>query len=54
MKIQRIHHVAYRCRDARETVEWYGRYLNMGFVLAIAENEVPSTCLLYTSPSPRD
>lgn len=43
MKIQRIHHVAYRCRDARETVEWYGKYLNMGFVLAIAENEVPST-----------
>jgi catechol 2,3-dioxygenase-like lactoylglutathione lyase family enzyme len=43
MKIQRIHHVAYRCRDAKETVEWYGKYLNMGFVLAIAENEVPST-----------
>ena len=21
MKIQRMHHVAYRCRDARETVE---------------------------------
>ena len=43
MKIQRIHHVAYRRKDARETVEWYGKYLNMGFVLAIAENEVPST-----------
>ena len=43
MKIQQIHHVAYRCRDARETVDWYGRHLGMGFVLAIAENEVPST-----------
>ena len=43
MKIQKIHHVAYRCRDAKETVEWYGKYLNMDFVLAIAENEVPST-----------
>ncbi|WP_428826053.1 VOC family protein [Azonexus sp. IMCC34842] len=43
MKIERIHHVAYRCKDAKETVEWYGKYLNMGFVLAIAENEVPST-----------
>ena len=43
MKIQRIHHVAYRCKDAKETVEWYGKYLNMGFILAIAENEVPST-----------
>ncbi len=43
MKIKRIHHVAYRCKDAKETVEWYGKYLNMNFVLAIAENEVPST-----------
>jgi catechol 2,3-dioxygenase-like lactoylglutathione lyase family enzyme len=43
MKIQRIHHVAYRCRDARETVEWYRKHLNMEFVLAIAEDRVPST-----------
>ena len=43
MKIRKIHHVAYRCRDAKETVEWYGKYLNMGFVLAIAEDHVPST-----------
>ncbi len=43
MSIQRIHHVAYRCNDAKETVEWYKKYLNMDFVLAIAENKVPST-----------
>jgi lactoylglutathione lyase len=43
MTIQKIHHVAYRCKNAKETVEWYGKYLNMDFVLAIAENEVPST-----------
>ena len=43
MKIEKIHHVAYRCKDAKETVEWYGKYLNMNFILAIAENEVPST-----------
>ncbi len=43
MKISKIHHVAYRCKDAKETVEWYGKHLNMNFVLAIAENEVPST-----------
>ncbi|MBX3618869.1 MAG: VOC family protein [Rhizobacter sp.] len=43
MKIERIHHVAYRCRDARETVEWYRQHLNMDFVLAIAEDQVPST-----------
>ncbi|MCZ4282422.1 VOC family protein [Kiloniella laminariae] len=43
MKIEQIHHVAYRCKDAKETVEWYGKYLNMDFILAIAEDEVPST-----------
>lgn len=43
MQIKRIHHVAYRCKDARQTVEWYGKYLNMNFVLAIAEDQVPST-----------
>ena len=43
MPIRKIHHVAYRCKDAKQTVEWYGKYLNMGFILAIAENEVPST-----------
>jgi catechol 2,3-dioxygenase-like lactoylglutathione lyase family enzyme len=43
MKIRKIHHVAYRCIDAKQTVEWYGKYLGMNFVLAIAEDEVPST-----------
>jgi catechol 2,3-dioxygenase-like lactoylglutathione lyase family enzyme len=43
MKIDRIHHVAYRCRDAKETVLWYRQMLSMDFVLAIAEDEVPST-----------
>ncbi len=42
MQIERIHHVAYRCKDAKETVEWYTRHLGMKFVLAIAANEVPS------------
>lgn len=43
MKIQRLHHVAYRCMDAKKTVQWYEKYLNMKFVLAIAEDRVPST-----------
>ena len=43
IELKRIHHVAYRCKDAKETVEFYQRVLNMDFVLAIAENEVPST-----------
>jgi catechol 2,3-dioxygenase-like lactoylglutathione lyase family enzyme len=40
---QRIHHVAYRCRDAKQTVDWYRKHLKMDFVLAIAEDNVPST-----------
>ncbi|WP_286831049.1 MULTISPECIES: VOC family protein [Kordiimonas] len=43
MKLQGVHHVAYRCRDAKETVEFYQKNLDMDFQLAIAENEVPST-----------
>jgi glyoxylase I family protein len=43
MDIKQIHHVAYRCRDARETVEFYQRVLGMDFLLAIAEDLVPST-----------
>lgn len=43
MLIERIHHVAYRCKDAKETVEWYQKHLDMKFVLAIAEDQVPST-----------
>jgi catechol 2,3-dioxygenase-like lactoylglutathione lyase family enzyme len=38
-----IHHVAYRCRDAKETVEFYRDVLGMDFKLAIAEDAVPST-----------
>lgn len=38
MKIERIHHVAYRCKDAKETIEWYVKNLGMDFVLAIAED----------------
>ena len=43
MKIEQIHHVAYRCKNAKETVEWYSKMLNMDFILAIAEDHVPST-----------
>ncbi|MCK0069761.1 VOC family protein [Kordiimonas laminariae] len=43
MKLQGIHHVAYRCKDAKETVEFYQKHMNMDFQLAIAEDHVPST-----------
>lgn len=41
--IRQMHHVAYRCNDARETVDFYKEYLNMDFLVAIAEDLVPST-----------
>ena len=43
MNIKRIHHVAYRCNNAKETVEFYQRVMGMDFKLAIAEDSVPST-----------
>ncbi|WP_205859230.1 VOC family protein [Pleionea sediminis] len=43
ISIEKIHHVAYRCKDAKETVEFYNKVLNMDFILAIAEDRVPST-----------
>ncbi len=43
MAIKKFHHVAYRCNDAKETVLWYKEHLDMDFVLAIAEDQVPST-----------
>lgn len=41
--IKGFHHVAYRCKDAKETVEFYNGILGMNFQLAIAEDHVPST-----------
>ena len=43
INLKRIHHVAYRCKDAKETVLWYRDMLKMDFILAIAEDHVPST-----------
>lgn len=43
VELKKIHHVAYRCKDTKTTVEFYKKALNMDFVLAIAEDHVPST-----------
>ena len=43
VKLDGIHHVAYRCRDAKETADWYARMLGMEFTTAFAEDHVPST-----------
>ena len=42
-RLGRIHHVAYRCHDAAETVEFYERVLGMAYTTAFAEDTVPST-----------
>ena len=38
-----IHHVAYRCNNAYNTILWYKKYLDLDFMLAISETNVPST-----------
>jgi glyoxylase I family protein len=38
-----VHHVAYRCKDAKETVDWYERVLGFAYTNAFAEDYVPST-----------
>lgn len=43
MNLQGVHHAAYRCKDAKQTVLWYQQMLHMDFVLAISEDHVPST-----------
>lgn len=43
MSISGLHHVAYRCKDAKATVAFYQQFLDLDFTIAIAENEVPST-----------
>ena len=43
IQLNGFHHVAYRCKDAKETVTFYQDILGMDFQLAIAEDHVPST-----------
>src|SRR4029453_16023155 len=43
MDIKSLHHVAYRCRDARETADFYTRVLGLEYAMALAEDHVPST-----------
>ena len=43
VKLGGIHHAAYRCSDAGETVEWYARVMGMTYTTAFAEDHVPST-----------
>lgn len=40
--LQKLHHVAYRCTDARETVEFYTKVIGLKFAHAITNDFVPS------------
>lgn len=41
--LRKLHHVAYRCKDATETVDFYTNALGLKFSHAIAQDRVPST-----------
>jgi len=43
IEIKKIHHVAYRCIDAKTTAEFYKEMLNMDLTVSISESHVPST-----------
>jgi glyoxylase I family protein len=40
---QRLHHVAYRCLNAAETVDFYTKVIGLRFAHAIDQDRVPST-----------
>lgn len=43
MLCKKLHHAAYRCRDAAQTVDFYTRVLGLKFTHAMGEDHVPST-----------
>lgn len=43
MIVQRLNHVAYRCRDAKETAEFYRDVLGLKLAHTIVQDRVPST-----------
>lgn len=43
MDIKQLHHVAYRCKDAKQTAEFYTRVLGLEYAMAVSEDRVPST-----------
>jgi len=43
MEIKSLHHVAYRCRDAKQTADFYTKVLDLEYAMAVAEDRVPST-----------
>jgi len=43
VSLKGVHHVAYRCKNAKQTVEFYEDVLGMEYVSAFSEDKVPST-----------
>jgi catechol 2,3-dioxygenase-like lactoylglutathione lyase family enzyme len=43
MLCKKLHHAAFRCKDAAETVDFYTRVLGLKFSHAMGEDHVPST-----------
>lgn len=43
--LKKLHHAAYRCADARKTVDFYTRFLGLKFAHAVTNDRVPSTQL---------
>ena len=43
MDIKSLHHVAYRCKDAKKTADFYTRVLGLEYAMAVSEDRVPST-----------
>ena len=43
MLVKSLHHVAYRCRDAKETAAFYTDVLGLDYSMAYSADDVPST-----------
>ena len=43
MDVKSLHHVAYRCKDAKTTADFYTKALGLEYAMAVAEDRVPST-----------
>jgi len=47
MIVRKLHHVAYRCKDAKETVRFYTEVLGLKYSHAVRNDFVPSTGEFY-------
>lgn len=43
MLVQSLHHVAYRCKDAKQTAEFYTKGLGLEYTMAVSADTVLST-----------